>query len=116
MKKYIYSVISFLLVIPVFAENDKPNTNPFKDAPWCHLPCDRIRIIVIGTLLGTIGLQILMLFIFRKTKKLKKKYIWIIYGVVTLASIAVVASILPQYLRDGFAIGRCFIGDPMGCK
>ena len=116
MKKYLYSLLSFLVLIPVFAENVQSNTNPFKNAPWCHLPCDRIRLIVIGTLLGTIGLQILMLVLFQKTHKLKKKYKWIIYAIVTLVSLTAAAYILPPYLKDGFVIGRCFIGDPMRCE
>jgi len=116
MKKYFFSLLSLLLLLPVFAENIIPNSDPFKDAPWCQMSCNPIRALVIGTLIGTIGLQILMLFVFRKTKKLKKKYIWIIYGIITLASIAAVAYVLPPYLKDGFVIGRCFVGAPMGCK
>ena len=64
MKKYFYSLLSFFLLFPVFAEKITQNKNPFKDAPWCHMPCNRIRFIVLGTLLGAIGLQILMLFMF----------------------------------------------------
>lgn len=116
MKKSFYSLLSFLLLVPVFAAKITPNSDPFKDAPWCHMSCNPIRATVIGTLLGTIGLQLLMLFVFRKMKKLKKKYIWIIYGIITLASIAAVAYVLPPYLKDGFVIGRCFVGAPMGCK
>jgi len=39
-----------------------------------------------------------------------------IYGTLTVASLATAAYILPPYLQDGFVIGRCFIGDPMGCQ
>jgi len=116
MKKIFSLFLSFSFFISAFAEDIAQNTQPFKNAPWCSMPCGRIHLIVWLTLLGTIGLQILMLVLFPKMKKLKKRYKWTIYGVVTLASIAVAAYILPPYLQDGFVIGRCFIGDPMGCQ
>lgn len=49
-------------------------------------------------------------------KKLPKKYKWIIYGIVTFITVALAMYIVPPYLKDGFVIGRCFIGDPMGCQ
>jgi hypothetical protein len=57
-----------------------------------------------------------MLFAFHKMKKLPKKYKWIIYGIVTFITVALAMYIVPPYLKDGFVIGRCFIGDPMGCQ
>jgi len=76
----------------------------------------KIHLIVWGTILGTIGLQIVLLYFLPRMKKLKKWQKYTLYGILTVASFAAAAYILPQYLKDGFIIGRCFIGDPMGCQ
>lgn len=89
---------------------------PFANAPWCKLPCVRIHLIVWGTILGTIGLQIIMLYLLPRMNKLKKWQKYTIYGILTVSTLATAAYILPPYLQDGFVIGRCFIGDPMGCQ
>jgi hypothetical protein len=99
-----------------FAEEVGKQVSPFANAPWCKLPCVKIHLIVWGTILGTIGLQIILLYLLPRMPKLKKWQKYTVYGILTVASLATAAYILPPYLQDGFVIGRCFIGDPMGCQ
>lgn len=115
MNKYLFSFLSPLSMSVFAAEANKPIL-PFANAPWCKLPCLKIHLIVWGTLFGAIGLQILMLYLLPRIKKMKKWQKYTLYSIVTLASLAVAMYILPPYLKDGFVIGRCFIGDPMGCN
>jgi lipid-binding SYLF domain-containing protein len=102
--------------VQTFAADVVDKTKPFANAPWCKLPCVKIHLIVWGTILGTIGLQIVLLYLLPKMKKMNKWQKYTLYGILTVASFAAAAYILPQYLKDGFIIGRCFIGDPMGCQ
>ena len=70
MKKYIIFV--FFNSFAAFAEEAAKQASPFVNAPWCKLPCVRIHLIVWGTILGTIGLQIVLLYLLPRMKKLKK--------------------------------------------
>lgn len=115
MKKYI-PLFASTVAASALAINATDKSKPFANAPWCHLPCAKIHLIVWGTILGTIGLQILLLIVLPRIKKVKKWQKYTIYGVLTVASLAAAVYILPPYLKDGFVIGRCFIGDPMGCE
>ncbi len=114
MKKYIPLFI--LTAASLFAEESTKTASPFANAPWCKLPCVKIHLIVWGTILGTIGLQIVLLYLLPRMKKMKKWQKYALYGILTVASLAAAAYIVPPYLKDGFVIGRCFIGDPMGCN
>lgn len=114
MNKYAFPLI-LSLSLNTFAEINK-NISPFANAPWCKLPCVKIHLIVWGTILGTIGLQIILLYLLPRMKKMKKWQKYTLYGILTAVSLAAAAYILPPYLKDGFVIGRCFIGDPMGCQ
>lgn len=118
MKKSLYALSGLVVSSILYAEEKiaEPILGAFAKAPWCSMPCGKIHAIVWSTLLGTIALQIALLLLLPRLKKLKKWQKYTIYGVLTAASIAIAAYILPQYLQDGFVIGICFIGDPMGCK
>jgi|GEM_PF-3790068 len=116
MKKIFLLLCTSPLSLPIFSEAVAKDVSPFASAPWCSMPCGKIHAIVWSTLLGTIVLQIALLIILPRLKKLKKWQRYTLYGILTVASLAIAAYILPPYLQDGFVIGRCFIGDPMGCE
>lgn len=116
MKKYIIPLLSPSLAVFGAGSTPPKPVSGFANAPWCHMPCGKIHLIIWSALLGTIALQIAMLVLLPRMKKLKKWQKYTLYGVLTVASLAVAVYIVPPYLKDGFVIGRCFIGDPMGCN
>ncbi|MEI6711459.1 MAG: hypothetical protein WCK88_04645 [bacterium] len=116
MKKYIIPLLSSATMAAFAKGIPTRKMSGFGNAPWCHMPCGRIQLIIWSTLLGTIALQVVMLLLLPRMKKLKKWQKYTLYGIITVASIATAARILPPYLQDGFVIGRCFMCDPMGCN
>lgn len=87
MKKYIPLLLAGIATVSTFAANVVNKTKPFADAPWCKLPCVKIHLIVWGTILGTIGLQIILLYLLPRMKKLKKWQKYSLYGILTAVSI-----------------------------
>jgi hypothetical protein len=104
MKKFFLILLGNILIAQTFAEEAAKKVSAFAKAPWCHMPCGKIHAIVWSTLLGTIALQIAMLLILPRVKKLKKWQKYTLYGILTVASLATAAYILPPYLKDGFVI------------